>query len=824
MSAFDRLSGALQHQIVSRLGFHSLRPVQEQAIDAILAGDNCVVLAPTAGGKTEAAFFPVLSLMDEQDWRPISCLYLSPIRALLNNQEDRLARYADLIGRRVFKWHGDVSSSARTKFLREPADLVLTTPESLEAMLMSSRFPARELFANLRAVVIDEIHAFADDDRGAHLACVLERLTRYARYDIQRIGLSATVGNPEEILRWVAGSSKRPGRVVDPGGAKKVPEISLDFVGSLENAARVIKELHPGKKRLAFVDARRQAEQLGQLLNDEKVRTFVTHGSLSVEERQRAEEAFASGKDCVIVATSALELGIDVGDLDHVLQIDSPPTVASFLQRMGRTGRREGTSPNCTFLATKDSGLLQAAALIRLHRQGFVEPVRPSRRASHILAHQLMALCVQLGGVEPGDWWSWLEGATSLADLTPDERQSLVAHMQREDILRVTDAKLWLGDEGEKKYGRANFRQLYAVFDAPKLVVVSWNTREIGTVDAKFLATIDSDEERGSFILAGKAWQIAMVDWERGRCEVRPAPAGKSTRWSGGSRFLSYELCQSMREVLVGEDVDPAWSRRAQSRLAFMRAEHDFLADERAPLLDKGNDVEWWTFAGGAANTLLAKVLEAELGGRVAAQNTRLTFKEGAAKSTQAIREKIAGLRAAGRPTSSDALAFAQAAQRTPVSKFQPCLPEPLLADLLAEKLLDVEGARRVIARDGPLQKRDTSPPRSPDSWGDIQLLALSIDGYESAGSFEACAAIANGISARYAREGVAALAAAETDDLRYTLFFTARSWRHQGDFPDAESMRFIHALVEELGRRKGVDWLWDQVDLARERLRTVNA
>ncbi len=697
MTAFDRLSGALQHQIVSRLGFRSLRPVQERAIEAILAGDNCVVLAPTAGGKTEAAFFPIFSLMDEQAWQPVSCLYMSPIRALLNNQEDRLARYADLVGRRVFKWHGDVSSSARTRFLREPADLMLTTPESLEAMLMSTRFPARELFAGLRAVVIDEIHAFADDDRGAHLASVLERLTRYAGRDVQRIGLSATVGNPDEILRWVAGSSTRPGRVIDPGGAKKTPEVALDFVGGIENAARVIKELHPGRKRLVFVDARRQAETLGQLLDQDKVRTFVTHGSLSLGERQSAEEAFATGKDCVIVATSTLELGIDVGDLDHVLQIDSPGSVASFLQRMGRTGRRDGSVPNFTFLATKDKGVLQAAALLRLYRQGFVEPVRPSRRASHILAHQLMALAIQLGGVEPGDWWSWLKGATSFAGLSESERQSIVEHMQREDILTVQDAKLWLGDAGEKQYGRANFRKLYSVFDTPKLVVVRWNTREIGTVDAKFLATIDSDAERGTFILGGKAWQITLIDWERGQCEVRPATAGKSTRWSGGARFLGYDLCQAMRAVLCDTEVDPAWSQRAQKRIAFMRAEHDFLAGEPAPLLDKGKEVEWWTFAGGAANTLLAKVLEAELGERVTAQNTHVTFREGAAKSIAAIREEIAGLRDAGRPTMADARRFAEAAARTPVSKFQACLPEALMGDLLAEKLLDVEGAKRAV-------------------------------------------------------------------------------------------------------------------------------
>ena len=159
----------------------------------MLAGDNCVVLAPTAGGKTEAAFFPLLSAMDTEDWRPVSVLYLSPIRALLNNQEDRVARYAGLIGRRAFKWHGDIGPGPRRQFQSDPADILLTTPESLEAMLMSPRVATARLFAGLRAVVVDEVHAFADDDRGAHLSALLERLTRLAEAVYQQLTPQAGV-------------------------------------------------------------------------------------------------------------------------------------------------------------------------------------------------------------------------------------------------------------------------------------------------------------------------------------------------------------------------------------------------------------------------------------------------------------------------------------------------------------------------------------------------------------------------------------------------------------------------------------------------------
>ena len=717
MSAFERLSTALQYQIVNTLGYRGLRPVQEAAIGPVLDGKNVVVLAPTAGGKTEAAFFPLLSAMDTEDWRPVSVLYLSPIRALLNNQEERVATLAGLVGRRSFKWHGDTTPGARKAFLRAPTDVLLTTPESLEAMLMSPRVPTRELFAGLRAVVIDEVHAFAADDRGAHLAALMERLTRFCGRDLQRIGLSATVGNPEEILRWVQGSSERAGTVVDPKGAKKSPDLALDYVGTLENAATVVKELHPGKKRLVFVDSRRVAEGLGHMLKQLGVMTFVSHGSLSFPERRDAERAFQEGSDCVIVATSALELGIDVGDLDHVLQIDSPPSVASFLQRMGRTGRRDGVSPNCTFLTTKEPSVLQAAAILRLRQEGFVEDVRPSRRASHILAHQLMGLAVQAGGVARGDWWSWLSGCTAFAGLSAEERTSVVDHMLTTGILSQDDGKLWLGPEGEKKYGRANFRELYAVFDVPRLITVRANREEIGTVDAAFIATLDSAKAPATFTLAGRAWEIITIEWGRGLCIVRPAPGGRAPRWSGGPRHLGYHLCQAMRRILVEDTVDTSWSPRAAEVLRTMRAEHEFLRDEPSPLLESRDEITWWTFAGGAANVLLARILEAELGGQCVSRNTSITLKGEAGTSIVRVRQALDGLRAAGRPTQEGGRGAARHRGRGAVRSPRFEVPAVLAREAAAracslESALDLDGARRAVLATGP---EATTPALVPE-------------------------------------------------------------------------------------------------------------
>lgn len=692
-SAFDRLSPALQYQIVNELGFAGLRPVQEAAASAILDGDNCVVLAPTAGGKTEAAFFPLLSRMDREDWSAISVIYVAPIRALLNNLEARIQRYAQMIGRRAFKWHGDVTAAEKKGFVSDPGDILLTTPESLEVMLMSRKVPTARVFAGLQAVVIDEIHAFVGDDRGGHLAAVLERLSRFCGRDIQRIGLSATVGNPQDILGWVTGSSKRPGRVVDPGGNRRQPELAIDWVATLPNAAKVIAALHPGKKRLVFVDSRRKVEALGQALREAGVDTYVTHSSLSVDERKAAELAFEQGRDCVIIATSALELGIDIGDLDHVLQIDAPSTVAAFLQRMGRTGRRSGTVPNCTFLATDDLGLLRAAAIVRLFRKGFVESVRVPTKSAHLLAHQLMALTIQEdGGVPVTDWWPWVSAATPFSGLTEGDRAELLAHMCAEDILFESSGRYALGAKGAKLYGWRNFAELYAVFSTPSTLRVMFGAQEIGSIDALFAQ--GEPIETFSFTLAGKGWRAVEINWKEATVRVEPIASAALARWQGPPQLLGWDICRAIRDVLVSDTVDAEWSQRAQAKLSEVRAAHDLPADSAQSLISDGNGLRLWTFAGGRANNLLGRVLESKLGPKVVVDNLYIAFRDQAALSDAAIKKALAELHAEQRPNHDDALRFAESCARGRISKFQPCLPARLEAEYLAEVLTNANEAR----------------------------------------------------------------------------------------------------------------------------------
>lgn len=707
--ACARLSAAMRYQIVNGLGFASLRPVQAITIPPVLDGEHVVVLAPTAGGKTEAAFFPLLSRMDSEDHRPVSLLYVSPIRALLNNQRQRLEHLCGLLGRRVFTWHGDTTQGERKGFLKDPADVLLTTPESLEVMLMSPRVPARRIFSGLQAVVIDEVHAFVRDDRGGHLAAVLERLTRLCGRDLQRVALSATVGNPEEILAWLKGSSKRAGRVLRAPAAKADPEIVIDHVASEANAAKLAAKLFVGDKRLAFVESRRGAEAMASALHAQGVTVFVSHSSLSADARAQAERAFSEARDCVIVATSALELGIDVGDLDRVLQVDAPGSVASFLQRMGRTGRRAGARANCTFLCTTPQKAVQAAALVRLFRRGYVESVRAPRRAAHLLAHQIMALSIERGGVPESDAWALVEGAAPFAELTIADYRALVAHMLDAGILHRDGGLLSLGPEGEKRYGRRNFEALYAVFDAPRMLTVMHAGLEVGNVDAHFLSLQQEEGEaeetlarpKGpmAFVLGGRAWRVISVEWSRGVVHVRPAEDARVARWMGDPVVRSPALCEAIREVLTSEDEDAWWSKRTREVIEAQRAEHAFLPREGTCIAEAPGGLRWWNFAGAAANHLLARTLDAMLGGTAAVDDLGITFREEAAQSEAGLRQALARLRSEGRPSTLDARAVvAKMSGAGRVSKFQPCLTPEMLADLLVERLFDVSTAKAVIA------------------------------------------------------------------------------------------------------------------------------
>ena len=583
-----------------------MRPTQLQAIEPILSGLHCLLLAPTAGGKTEAAIIPVLSRMLTHAWPGVSVIYVCPIKALLNNLEQRLSHYAGLVGRRVAVWHGDVSQSQKNHALKDAPDIILTTPESLEGMLVSTRIDRKVWFGNLRVVIADELHAFAADDRGWHMRAVLHRLQQYVPHEMQRLGLSATVSNPEELLNWFAPTGVK--KVVGTAAVSTDADVTVDFVGSLVNAGTVIARLHRGSKRLVFCDSRSSAEQLTSMLRGQDVRAFLSHASLSHSERKLAETAFSEEKDCVIVATSTLELGIDVGDLDHVIQIDAPSTVSSFLQRMGRTGRRAGSQRSCLFLCTNDDSLMLAMGICRLWGEAWVEAAYPPPEPWAIVAQQAMAATLERSQ------WPRQELVALLLGAFPESGQQgiseVINHIVQTGYLTDTDGVLQIGPMTEKQFGRSHYKDLLASFSGAQLLLGRFGNMEVGYIDPTMLT---GEKQDRLILLAGKSWRITEVDWKRRTVWLKPAKEGGKARWKGTGRTLSREIAQGiLRALREGTQGPTVISKRASLQIEQILEEVPDTGSvgTLAVTRSESGGARLWTFGGTRANRTIAKQIQ----------------------------------------------------------------------------------------------------------------------------------------------------------------------------------------------------------------------
>lgn len=686
-SAFDRLHPAVQHHIVNSLGWNGLRPTQQAAIDPILNGQHCILLAPTAGGKTEAAIFPVLSRMLSEDWRGLSVLYVCPIRALLNNLEPRLSHYLGLTGRRVGVWHGDISDSIKKRALKEPPDLLLTTPESLEGMLISANDDKRNHLLNVKLIIVDELHAFCGDDRGWHVRCLIHRLTQMVNRPIQVLGLTATVGNPRELIDWLVPGE--PATVVGDGQSDTEADLVIDYVGSLENAATVISRLNTGEKRLVFCDSRAKTEELSALLRELGVRTYVSHSSLSADERRQAEKAFSEEPNCVIVATSTLELGIDVGDLDRVIQIDSPSTVASFLQRMGRTGRRTGAKRNCMFLATEDEGLMIAGAIVRMWREGYVESIVAPKEPWHLVAQQAMALVLQHKGLPRHELESSLY--VMFRELDSIKISEIIDTMIERSVLWQDEGQgglIGMGEVGEVEFGRRHFESIISTFNSTLLLTVLYGQREMGFIDPLNIQPVDG--QAPTLTLGGRYWRVVTSDWKSRVVYVEPSENKGKASWLGSSRALRFDLCQMMKQVLVDGEVPAVLSNRAKAHLDNLSISFEVLDGKKSTVVksvkDGQSDWRWWTFAGGGANFLLSEIMFMSGNKPAAYDNLSLRLKT----------EPMVG-RHVDLPDRFSPQGEKRIKDLAKALKFNLCLPVDRQIDVIKGRLIDERGAGLVI-------------------------------------------------------------------------------------------------------------------------------
>ena len=373
----------------------------------------------------------------------------------------------------------------------------------------------------------------------------------------------------------------------------------------------------------------------------------------------------------MIVATSTLELGIDVGDLDRVIQIDAPGTVASFLQRIGRTGRRPGSSRNCLFLTTSDNALLHATALVKLWEEGFVEPIMAPRDPYHLFVQQLLALTLQTGGIRVDGWRDWLGNFPAFSNLPPEEVAILIQHLIDSGILFSDGVLLSIGDEGEKRFGRRHFLELVSVFTSPPLFEVVHGVNSIGMVDWLTVA-VEEGKERRPLILSGRAWDIRDIDFTGRKVFVTSSTAKGSARWYGQGQGLSFEMARGVRAVLLSEQSSPRWSKRCRTKMETLREEYRAGGAESIHCVSDQteNHVIWWNFAGRFLNEAFASVLESSAGidARIDDFSLKVPYETDVSLVSSTIRRMLA---------EPDAL------QSLPISKrwldglkFSDCLPE----------------------------------------------------------------------------------------------------------------------------------------------------
>ena len=569
-TAFERYAPFIQEYIY-RKQWTDLREVQVEACEAILDTDDHVIIASgTASGKTEAAFFPILTSLYQNYPDTIGVVYIGPLKALINNQFERLSELFEESYIPVWPWHGDVSQAVKKRALKEAQGVLQITPESLEALLMLRSGDAARLFSDLRFIIIDEIHALMGTDRGLQVLCLLSRLEKVANCKPRRIGLSATLNDYETAMQFLAAGSKRKVQAVGIKHHKRTISLcaeSFILPNDPEEAEKVMQEYNDflyenchGKKCLIFTNSRGDAEKTIAdmkeiaLKKNERDVFYVHHGSVSASLRHEAESALRDiNGPTVAAATLTLELGIDIGDLDSTIQIGAPYSCASFVQRLGRSGRRSGKSQMMFLDVYKPSDrnpfeqmpweLLRAIAIIQLYlEEHWVEPFELKAKPFSLLAHQTLSTLMTFGELSPSELArNVLKLPAFYSTVDQEEYRKLLQHMLANDYLqRIEDGNIIVGLKGERITNHYSF---YAVFQDEQAYHVHSQDGEIGTLDSCPIV----DEV---FILAGRTWKVLDVDEERKIIYVNPVKNNRIPCWNGSGGRIHTKIIQRIRQIL----------------------------------------------------------------------------------------------------------------------------------------------------------------------------------------------------------------------------------------------------------------------------------
>jgi ATP-dependent Lhr-like helicase len=557
-SVFTLLAPKVQEALAT-LGFKEPTLPQTKAFPTVLAGENVLLVAPTGSGKTEAVMLPVLSRLVNEKEKPtgIVVIYVTPLRALNRDMLKRLTFWATQLGITVEVRHGDTELKTRRQQAKNPPQMLVTTPETLQAILPGSQM--RRHLKAVKCVIVDEVHDLASSKRGAQLSLALERLREVTQRDFQRIGLSATIGNPQEIAKYIAGTNRKISVI------KALPtksycytvenpspvEVDYEVAGKLETAPeaaarirRILELIDSHKSTLLFVNSRTLAEALGhkfQLLHRDDI--AVHHGSISKEERVAIEDEFKAGQLKAIICTSTLELGIDVGSVDLVIQYMSPRQVSSLIQRVGRSGHSLTKQSEGTIITVYPDDTLEALASVRNAQKSLIEPVQMHEKAIDVLAHQICGLLMDEQPVAVAEALRLIHQSYLYRDIQKNELLDLIHFLASLNQLRINEDDTVLNKPRKtREYYYGNLSMIPDERRDPVINILS--DRKIGTLGDEFMAL--HARVGLNFIMKGKVWRIVQIEEEAGTVHVVPSedPMASVPGWDGEILPVPFELAQ----------------------------------------------------------------------------------------------------------------------------------------------------------------------------------------------------------------------------------------------------------------------------------------
>ena len=630
MSAFDRYAPFVQDYIY-RNNWSNLRAIQVAAADAIFNTDeNLLLTASTASGKTEAAFFPIITLFSEDPPASVGAIYIGPLKALINDQFLRLNDLCAQADIPVWHWHGDVAQSHKARMMKHPSGILQITPESLEAMLLHKHAAIPRLFGDLRFIVIDEVHSLLRGDRGGQTLCLIERLSRLAGVNPRRIGLSATIGDPEKCGEFLSLGTGRKTIIpkIEAKGSRWRLSMEHFYVKNVQaaedrtdiDALPVLEEKTDeapknadpglgyifehtrGKKCLVFVNSREECETVTTTLrqyceiNHEPDRFLIHHGNLSASYRQTAEEVMKDDSQYMTTVTTAtLELGIDIGRLERAFQIDAPWTVSSFLQRMGRTGRRE-SPPEMWFVMREDEPearamlpttipwkLLQGIALVQLYlEERWVEPPRLDRLPYSLLYHQTMSTLASCGELSPRALADRVLPLHYFHRISQEDFKCLLRHLVETDhIQRTEQGGLIVGLAGERVVNSFKF---YGVFQENEEYTVRSESQELGTV-------VLPPPVGEKLAIAGHVWVVLDIDHKRHLVYCEQVKGSIPAYFGQCPGDLHTKILQRMRRVLLEDRSYPYLMKNAVARLEQARFAAAHSEAGKKPLINLGGNM-----------------------------------------------------------------------------------------------------------------------------------------------------------------------------------------------------------------------------------------